>query len=143
VNVDVRTTRRHKRTVLVAAMTASLLALPACSGSPTPINAPLPTVTITITAGMTPSSALQSTPPVQSTGSAIPSGSDEVLIDVDPNLYRIGPPSEGYFFLSPSKNLWCGFITVSDGQVTGCQATVAVANLADCKALMVTSSPAI
>jgi hypothetical protein len=42
-------------------VTASWLALPACSSSPTPINAPLPTVTITITAGMTPSSALQST----------------------------------------------------------------------------------
>jgi len=50
---------------------------------------------------------------------------------------------EGYFFVSPSKNLWCGFITVLDGLVTGCQAAVTVNNLPDCDAPMITSSPAI
>ena len=45
--------------------------------------------------------------------------------------------------MSPSKNLSCGFLTLPDGQLTGCQARVTVANLPDCDAPQINSSPAI
>jgi hypothetical protein len=72
-----------------------------------------------------------------------PSTGNEVLIDVDPNLYRGGASADGYFFVSPSKNLACGFVTVQEGQLTGCQASITVANLPDCNAPQVNSAPAI
>ncbi len=50
---------------------------------------------------------------------------------------------DGYFFISPSTNLACGFLTDSGRQLTGCQAWVRVANLPDCDDPQGASSPAI
>jgi hypothetical protein len=69
--------------------------------------------------------------------------SNEVLTDVEPSQYRDLYGAPGYFFVSPSRNLSCGFVPTQGGQLTGCQAWVKVANFPPCDAPMSDASPAI
>jgi len=141
--VDVGRTQRLTRTVLLI-ITAAILALAGCSALHTPGSTPQPIATSTVTVSAPQASASPSeAPPATTTVGVVPSVDDEVLVDVDPDKYRSAPPVDGYFFVSPGMNLACGFVPFLDGQLTGCQALVKVANLPECDAPQSNSSPAI
>lgn len=141
--MDVGRTQRFSWTILLSTA-VGFLALAGCSPVQAPDNSQQPTATIAPTVSAPQGSAPPPVTPRQATSSGVvPTVDHEVLIDVDPNQYRDPNRPDGYFFMSPSKNLSCGFVTTVEGQLTGCQAWVRVANLPKCDAPQSNSSPAI
>jgi hypothetical protein len=99
---------------------------------------------VTVTAPA-PSASQATLKPTSSPTKAVPTDppSAATVTDVDPRRYRDPNRDDGYFFVSPSKNLACGFVDDGEGILTGCQAWVRVANLPACDDPEGASSPAI
>ena len=111
---------------------------------PTPVSTT--TITISVTPTPTPSPAATAIPsPREARPSSVapPVVSTEVLTDADPGQYWDRHHSAGYFFVSPSKNLSCGFLPSPGGQFTGCQTEIKVSNFPPCEAPMSSAVPAI
>lgn len=145
VSMDVRHTQRRGCSILLILATVSG-PLAGCSTQhvPDPTTVSTPMITTSATPVQTPA-ATASPSPSQDTPSSVVSAvvSNEVLTDVDPSQYRDLQYGAGYFFMSPSRNLSCGFLPPQLDSTTGCQAWVKVANFPPCDAKMSAATPAI
>lgn len=124
-----------------------LLVLAGCSTGPAQPPAPRPVVTVTVTAGQSSASSSASITPTShspaKTATADPTSDDAAVTDVDPSRFVDPNRTDGYFFVSPSRNLSCGIVKDGGRLLTGCQAWVKVANLPACNDPQGASSPVI
>ena len=144
-HADVTVTLRSvlgTRGAVLAGLASVLLILGGCSGtseSPSATGG-----TASESAAPTEGTSSQSAATAGGSATASSTGaSGEKLTDVSPSDYRSTVGDGGYFFVSPSGNLSCGFIAVDGEQSTGCQAWVIVSNLPKCNDPQGTSSPMI
>ena len=107
------------------------------------------TPSVTAQPGVTAASTVTVTPSPTPGGGVSPRATPgvptapEQLRQVDPEQFRTGQGSGGYYFISPSANLSCGYVEVTDGLLIGCQAWSLVDNLPQCDDPTGVSSPAI
>ncbi len=124
--------------VALAGLASVLLIFGGCSGTAESPSASTGSASPPVTATQATSSASGGSASPSSTGSG-----SEKITDVSPSDFRSSDGDGGYFFVSPSGNLSCGFIAVDGEQSTGCQAWVIVSNLPKCNDPQGTSSPMI
>lgn len=125
---------------------AAALGLTACTSPSAPPDMTPVTITVTSTVTESPDSRVDEVPTADSkTSSPIAKGSeDEHSLNVDPERF-LGPDphrNDGYFFLSPSRNLSCGLL-VGDEGLSGCQASSLVVDLPECDAPQEASAPVV
>jgi hypothetical protein len=144
--MDVRQTqRRGCGILLILAAVSGPLAGCSTQHVPDPTIVSTPTITTSATPTRTPAPTA-SPLPREGTPSSVVSAvvSTEVLTDVQPGQYWDFHNAVGFFFVSPSRNLSCGFFPILGVQMTGCQAWVKVANFPPCDPQMsATASSAI